>query len=277
MRRSASVLIALLLLSVPALANLVVTVPAGQGAWYTGVTATEASGAFWDNKSKDGANCNVGYWLQAASWPLSCSTSSAGTNGPQTPLDYFASTGSSSTPVGWLFSPTGQQNLTLRVEVAGLASTNEFGWYQADSSGNIVGGLNTLFGGPAVPTNNQTVTTFNTTQNFGFYLCKGGTVAGACSAGNLFLSGTSYSSSDGTSGKFALFSQNPVHPNSSSSINTYWIGVEDTAGSDPTEGWGDFNDMIIRATVVPEPGFYGLMALGLSGLAVAIRRRKVQA
>ncbi len=38
----------------------------------------------------------------------------------------------------------------------------------------------------------------------------------------------------------------------------------------------DYNDMIVRMTLspVPEPGFYGVLSLGLASLYLAIRRKK---
>jgi hypothetical protein len=282
MNRSASICIALLTLSVPTFANLVVAVPNGSGAWYQGVTATESTGAFWDNKSKDGSNCNVGFWLQAGSWPLNCANQASSPFGtpPGQPLDYFAAAGSGSvgtTAAGWLFTPSGPNNVTLRVEVAGNAGANEVGWYTADANGNVVGNLNVLFSGS---NNAPSFATINTASNFGFYLCKGGSVNGTCSASNLFLSGSANNgASTPNAGKFALFAQSPVHPNLNSQIQTYWMGIEDTPGDQGSnsEAWGDYNDLIIRATVVPEPGFYGVLAMGLSGLTVLVRRRKKQA
>ena len=53
------------------------------------------------------------------------------------------------------------------------------------------------------------------------------------------------------------------------------MGVEDQQYGNTAEGnWGDFNDMIFSVQVVPEPGFYGVLALGLSALAYKVRRRK---
>jgi hypothetical protein len=43
----------------------------------------------------------------------------------------------------------------------------------------------------------------------------------------------------------------------------FWIGVEDVflAGADR-----DYNDMLLRLTVAPEPGYYVILSLGLMGI-----------
>jgi hypothetical protein len=70
-----------------------------------------------------------------------------------------------------------------------------------------------------------------------------------------------------TAGKFALFSELPQNPDPDSDILKYWVGVEDTAGYDGTEKWGDFNDIIFSATVkpvhVPEGSAQGQFAFQL--------------
>src|SRR4029079_12733440 len=96
-----------------------------------------------------------------------------------------------------------------------------------------------------------------------------------------YLSGASVGSNPSTTltaGRFALFSEIPTNPALSgpgSDISKYWVGVEDRLYGNPAEGnWGDFNDMIFSVPDVPEPGFYGVLALGLSALAYKVRRRK---
>jgi hypothetical protein len=53
------------------------------------------------------------------------------------------------------------------------------------------------------------------------------------------------------------------------------VGIEDTnMGSAGTGGDRDYNDTIFKVTLVPEPGFYGALSLGLTGLVFAARRRR---
>lgn len=260
-----------------AFGNLVVSVPGGTGAWYSWASAdgiTDGDDSFWDNASKDGTGCNVGFWLASNDWDTlggSCSNDvfQAGDSGPGK-LDFFGNTSSANSPVGWQFQATGpnaDQYVTLRLEVAGWKSSNEFGWVDKN------GVLHTLFSGATNPQAQATISVA-AGDAFGFYICPNGD----CSAGNIMFSNTDYAGgANDRAGKFALFSEAPQHPSAGSEIETYWIGVEDTLGNDPVEGWGDFNDILISATIVPEPGFYGLMGLGLAGIYWSVSRRRKKA
>ena len=265
---------AVLALSVNLFANLVISVPSGAGVWSAGVAPDENNwDAFWDNRSRDGNRCNIGYWLRDTNWSDAngpgnrCNNDLfvASTGGPGTDLAFLRNTSGPNTPVGWRFQASGpQQATTLRLEVAGWRNSNTFGYGTYDSSGNRI--TTELFNGPTSP-NASAAVNVAAGQEFFFYFCPNGDCT------NILYSDTAYSSSDPRSGKFALFSEDPLSPTATSNIHRYWIGVEDTAGSDGIEGWGDFNDFVITAYVVPEPGFYGLLAIGLSGLYLLRRRR----
>jgi hypothetical protein len=280
MKRVLLAALILVIASAGAFADLAIPRPDGAGSWYTGVSSDEnGSDAFWDNRSLDGSQCNVGYWLQSQNWQQAggigaqCGNDNfvAGTSGPSNaPLSFLAGASSPSNAVGWEMQSTGPTSTTLMLEVAGWRDTNEFGYYTYDQSNNKV--LTPLFSGSVNPGSSAMI---NVASNgvFGFYLCPNG----ACGSSNILFSGTGYSPTDANSGKFALFSENPNPPANTfpTALTTYWVGVEDTAGNNSTEKWGDFNDALIRVSAVPEPHYVGLLVLGL-GAVIALRRRQMK-
>jgi hypothetical protein len=269
--------------SVAAYGNLVISTPNNtDGKWFDGVPATGSlatTGPFWDNPSNDATDqCNVGYWLQTANWgTLTCGGANDGSGGPGAPLDFFAdsSTSDGSKPVGWLMEANGgtQQATTLRVEVAGQASSNVLGWYTV--SGNTITNQGSVFTGGQGPGAATDISIAPGTL-FGFYLCPAGNCGTNLS--NAFLSGTPVTDPAGKTGRFALFSEQPTaptHPNSD--ITQYWVGVEDLQSPVAGENtYGDYNDMIFSVQVVPEPAFIGVLGIGLAGLALQTYRRRKQ-
>jgi hypothetical protein len=263
MVRSLGTLLLTLCSTVLVRADMVVADPAGTGQWYAGVTATNASGAFWDNLSGDGNYCNVGFFLQeTTSWNnLGCPQDGpppaylSGDHGPG-PLSFFASTSGMGTPVGFLLESTGPSILTMRVEDAGSRNTNTFGYYETDALGNIIAPKTEVFSGPDAPDATR-VLLLKPGSFYELYLDPVGNAA------NEELSGMS--------DKFALFSQVPTSPNTSSDLNVFWIGIEDRGGLG--EGFGDYNDMVISVSPIPEPDFFGVLALALSGMFCLVIRR----
>jgi hypothetical protein len=267
-------------------ADIAIATAPGAGAWYTGVPADMSpADAFWDNSSQDDSTgaCNVGYWLQDASWPVSAtckgsaSSFAPGDGGPGMPLNFFASAGSASTPVGFFFDQDpGITKTALRLEVSGLAARNIFGYYQTDATGAFVGPLVPLFvGGDDPNANNPGVKTFVAPSGyFGFYMCVGSGGGDTTCDSGLRLSGDPFVMNSHATGRFALFSEVPGAPGLASSLSKYWIGVENGGHVGP-EGLGDYQDLLVSVQAVPEPGFYGMLALGMSGIfCVAIRRRR---
>jgi len=270
--------------SFAALGNIVVSNPANTGQWYNMIAPNNNNtDAFWDNPSNDGGACNVGYWLNSANWnsygSSNCSSDTWKTNGQgpgQSNLQFFAATSGADTPIGWYMEVTGPNAVSLQLEVAGNSGSNAFGFYKLDGSGNIVG-LTQLIA-PGINPNTGSVVSINANPGefIGFYICPGvnPTTPGTCnltSGAGAFLSGTAYTGNvSGSAGKLALFREiNPV----GGVQQAFWIGAEDKANTGG-EGVGDYNDMLVRLTVVPEPGFYGLLSLGIGGLFLAARRRK---
>lgn len=279
-------LIVLAFSTTAAFANLVVAVPAGSGQWYPAVAADEnKTDAFWDNKSADGNQCNVGYWLESSNWSAvggpggRCANDAFKTNdgGPGKPLSFFGATGNPALNTSWAFTSVGDANtpVTLRLEVAGFKSTNEFGWVDDATKTRYQ-----LFAGATNPTDatppallSKSIT-LPAGSGFSFYICP----AGGCtdslirySNSNNYAAGVNQA---GRVGNFALFSEVPGLPSAGTSVRKYWIGVEDNLFNSIEGGYGDFQDLVISAEVVPEPGFYGVLALGLGSLYIGISRRR---
>lgn len=288
-RRIALAFVLTLLGVVAASANTVITKPtAGTGVFTGGsITPAYSGNPFWDNKSNDstaprpGPGCNVGNWLNEQTWAGSAVAAACsgevtfGTGGPGTGnWSYLSSNTSTATPVGWTMQASGPISpAVMRLEIAGNKNQNRFGWYTVNPS-NGVTGFTELFTGLDAPGASDVVTVAAGTE-FGFYLCPSTVNCTdlANFTNNAFLSGATVTTSTGRGGKLALFSEKPALPGPNSQITEFWIGIEDLKNTNG-EGWGDYNDMLIKMTVVPEPGFYGALALMMSGLYVVVSRRR---
>jgi hypothetical protein len=91
-----------------------------------------------------------------------------------------------------------------------------------------------------------------------------------CTATNTYFTNSSRNPA-GAHQQFALFTL-------ASNPTTYFIGVEDNLVYDAIEGWGDYQDVVIRLSTsplgTPEPVTFVLVGAGLLGLFIA--RRRVQ-
>lgn len=161
----------------------------------------------------------------------------------------------------------------------------------ANSGNNANGAFSTVFGwidssnvkhqlyGPGATVTGNTNTTvgtmaFNPTgASYTFYA----TVCYAVSGGVCTISETYTTTSNNTGGAtsgagwnhFALFNLN-------SNSQSYVIAFEDTNFNTFGEGIGDFNDFVVELSVipgVPEPATFGMIGLGLVGVAIAARKR----
>lgn len=244
-------ILAVLVMPSIALADSIIGSSSSSG-FVTGWAANENGLPYWDHTSWDGSNKNVGFCMTGTGGCVMVSGAPGalptwvGNTAPGTwtadPNFYFASSG-------------GSGNALLQVEIAGLAGSNIFGWFETNAAGNVIGTMHQLFAGPDSA---GAVASFAPTAYYGFYLT---------SSQGTFFTLASLNAADTGMQHFAVFAPN------SNNVNTeFWIGSEDLKLYNSDK---DYNDLVVKITVasVPEPGTLGLLAAGLLGLAAGLRLR----
>jgi hypothetical protein len=234
-----------LLLAVAGVVALTVSASAttvvGSGSWQAWSAPNQDGDPYWDNPSADGSQRNIGYFLSKTGGFSSHPASPA-----ITPEWWGYNDGSAD--LNFHFQSALPQAVKLVIEVAGNANINELGWY--DVSNPSVGGV--IFPGPAGA---GATAVFSPSTNFGLYIKTAGGV-------KYYTQSTLNPGAETNHQHFALFKEAP---------GVYWIGVEDKPANTGEGFGGDYNDMVIRMAVVPEPATMSLFALGLLPL---LRRRK---
>jgi hypothetical protein len=223
---------------------------AGYG-WQTWVSGNlnENGAPYWDKVSADGSHKNVGYYLTNTGF------FTGSTDGPGA-IPFWGSaynsggdTGGAADPSFYFTGPAAYSTASFKLEIAGNAAHNEFGWYLSTGSAPDLGDLNPIFYGSDTPASPDVA--FSPTGDYGFYIKVNGA----------FYTTEGFSVGDGADGfqHFAVFQDG----------SSYWVGMEDFHGGADF----DYNDMIVKLTPVPEPVSMLLLGSGLIGLAGYARRR----
>lgn len=219
---------------------------------------------YWDQRSKDGGNRNVGNYLNG-SYDLPLPGGSAGSPNITPPWwGRTSNTNYSATMDNAVHfnraNPTTSVGTTLKLEVAGNAGINEIGWYDInDAAGSEV--LHTVYTG-----GNSAVmsVTFTTSANFGLFMKSGDLIFFSESIRNR---GGVMTIADQSVQHFAFFGADLT-----AHAEKYYVGVEDLPLSGAgVEEIGDYNDMVFTLEAVPTPGTTSLIAIG--GLLATRRRR----
>lgn len=218
------------------------------GTWQSTWNVNENGSPFWDHKSSDGSQKNIGYYVSGTGAFTTSQYRSY--TGPGAHLPYLGK-GTAADKDFYFQKNSSKSIAALKLEIAGYAGYNQFGWYDYDTQNKKVKHL--IFDGSASSLAPPYSFTPQST-NYGFYF------VGKSSQNNVV--GTWFT--EGQGDHFAVFS--------AANSGEYWIGMEDLnlCNSDL-----DYNDMVIKVSSVPsvpEPATMLLLGLGLAGLA-GIRRK----
>lgn len=220
------------------------TVVGSAGAGFQAWSAPNEDGdPYWDNVSKDGRKRNIGYFLSKTGG------FSGHLSSPAITPPWWGYAGGGADLDFHFTSPLGQI-VTLVIEVAGNHNINELWWY--DVTNPSVGGL--IFPGPAGA---GSIAVITPTTNFGLYLKTAGGV-------KYYTQSSLNPVAEQDHQHFAVFRESP---------GVFWIGVEDRQKNTGEGFGGDYNDMVIRMAVIPEPTTISLFALGLLPALRRLRKK----
>ncbi|MCE5308342.1 MAG: hypothetical protein LLG20_11945 [Acidobacteriales bacterium] len=239
-RQICSACLAALLLTATANADPIT----GSGTWQDFPATLNSDGSpYFDAPSYDGSNANIAYFLSGYSGAYD------GSSPGVTPRWYGNATGQAVTNFYFNASQS-PLTATLLLENSASSLLNEFGWY--DTSAPTV--HHVIFAGSDSV---GAVTQFTPSTQYGYYLIS--------VLPETYYTQSSLNPSVETSHQhFAVFQQSAGDPT--------WVGVEDLRlTATGIELSGDYNDMAIQITGVPEPGTGFLAGAVLLALGLGLR------
>lgn len=222
--------------------------------------ATRDVGAFWDNPSNDGPDCNIGFYALGTMVPPPCLDQAPGSDANQGfgYTKYWGDAGPGGTLAGrdaasFMFKGTNSYVVTLRGSYAG--GTSELGWFTKVGDAYTFHPVNPW----GAKTINSSVTIFTGGQDWGFYIHSDqAPLAGGCGLIDLL-----HDCSDAFGGydiinhtylrpvqQFALFSD-PSDP------SRYLVGAEDNQLEILTASGfdADYQDYVWSIVATPVPVF----------------------